>query len=312
LNATRIAIVGPGAIGGLFACRFAAAGYDVALLDHDARRACRISRQGLVLEEPNGTRRFRVPAAADPRGMGSADVLCLCVKAFDTAEAIRRAQPLIRRETIVVSLQNGLGNAGIVARFARPDRIVCAATAQGAIRVNGVRIRHTGFGPTSLAPYIPSGRRAARRVLGILRDAGFETLFVPDSAALVWGKLVVNAAINPVTAAWNVVNGAVIARPALRRIALAAAREAERVAAARGIALPWCDASAEVEAVCRATRRNRSSMLQDIRHSRHTEIEAITGAVVAEAHAAGVDVPVNRMLLKRIRRLERRRTSGTL
>ena len=125
--------------------------------------------------------------------------------------------------------------------------------------------------------------------------------------AMIWNKLIVSAAINPLSAVLGVENGRLLtdrgALETLRRLAL----EAASVARAMGISSPAClDPVREVERVCRGTAHNVSSMLQDVRNGRRTEIEAITGMMVKEARAAGVAVPANEQLLAQVRKLEAR------
>ena len=116
---------------------------------------------------------------------------------------------------------------------------------------------------------------------------------IPDANALVWGKLVVNAAINPLTALLGVPNGALLERPAARRVMATLARETAAVARALGISLPFGDPVARAEDVARHTAANRSSMFQDVKRGAPTEIDAICGAIFRAGEARGVAAPVN-------------------
>ena len=157
---------------------------------------------------------------------------------------------------------------------------------------------------TQVAPVTPAGTEPAARFAALLVQAGMEARTAGDAQSVLWGKLIVNAAINPVSALWDVPNGTVMTRPELRQVAAAAAREAESVARAKGIALLFPDAAAEVADVSMRTRDNISSMLQDIRGGKRTEIDAINGAVLREGAALGMALPVNEMLVRRVRELE--------
>ena len=125
-----------------------------------------------------------------------------------------------------------------------------------------------------------------------------------DVDALLWGKLAVNAAINPLTALLRVPNGALLESPWAREVMRRAAGEVAAVAAARGIRLPFDDAGAQAEQVARQTALNRSSMLQDVLRGAESEIEAINGAVMRAAESAGVDVPANRLLYALVKALD--------
>jgi 2-dehydropantoate 2-reductase len=131
-----------------------------------------------------------------------------------------------------------------------------------------------------------------------LNGAGFQVEIVPNARALVWGKLVVSTAINPLTALLDAPNGALLERPGARTLMAELARETAAVAQALGVELPFADAVSAVEAVAQRTAANRSSMLQDVRRGARTEIDAICGAVVRAGEQAGVATPLNRVMWK--------------
>jgi 2-dehydropantoate 2-reductase len=130
----------------------------------------------------------------------------------------------------------------------------------------------------------------------LLRKSGFIVENDPDPNALLWGKLVINAAINPLTALLDIPNGELLNRPSAREVAAALAREAASVAVAKGISLPFPDPVAATETVAHRTASNKSSMLQDVKRGSPTEIDAICGAIVRAGEQTGVPTPVNRTL----------------
>jgi 2-dehydropantoate 2-reductase len=130
----------------------------------------------------------------------------------------------------------------------------------------------------------------------MLHRAKFKIKTVADLNALVWGKLAINAAINPLSALLRIPNGELLERPTARELMAEAARETARVAAAQGIRLPFDDPAAAAETVAARTASNRSSMLQDIRRGAPTEIDAINGAIVQAGQQVHVAAPTNRVL----------------
>ncbi len=296
--AMKIVVVGPGAIGCLFAALLKEAGNDVTLLDKEPERARRISQTGIRIEGIGGARTVPIAAEADPSVIGAADFVCICVKSYDTLSAVKHALPLIGPRTAVVSLQNGLGNAEQIAGVAGAEKVICATTSQGSTSLGAGHVRHAGLAPTFVAPF--TGSKRAAEFVKTLNKSGIEAQLLDNAAAMLWSKAVVNAAINPVTAIWKVPNGQVIERADLRKIAFDAAEEAENVARAKGVSLLFDKAAAEVESVCRKTRDNISSMLQDVRRGRRTEIDAINGVIVKEGRNLGMKAPVNEMLVERV------------
>lgn len=292
--------MGPGAIGTLFAAALAASRCPVTILDRRAERAAQLNRTGLTIYRRGGTRIVSVHAASDTTAMKPPEFCCLCVKSFDTVEALHHAESLLGSCSAVVSLQNGLGNAEKAAAKAGAERVVCAVTSYGATRLRDGVVREAGVGLTWVAPWSPAARPAAERFASLLNAAGCDAALAEDPAPVLWSKLAVNAAINPLTALHRVMNGRILDDGELQAQAFAAAREVEAVATRLGVSLLYADVTQEVRRTCQRTAGNVSSMLQDVRAGRCTEIEAINGAVVATARRLGMAVPVNEELVRRV------------
>jgi 2-dehydropantoate 2-reductase len=299
--APELGVVGPGAIGCLLACRLEAAGNRVALVDHDPARAKRLNDRGLVLVDGAAKTRHAVRVLAPPFDIPPPRWLLLCVKRPQTPAALEGLDPIIGPATCIISLQNGIGYENSLVQSAAATRVLCAVTAMGATLLDEGRVRPPGPGATRVAAWSPDGTSQAAALVALLTGAGLEAEVHPDVRAMLWSKLIVNAAINPVTALAGVPNGALLERDGLHRKAHAAAREGEAVAAALGIALDYADACRRVDEVCAATATNRSSMLQDLERGRATEIDCINGAIVSAGREAGVATPVNEDLCEAIR-----------
>jgi 2-dehydropantoate 2-reductase len=138
----------------------------------------------------------------------------------------------------------------------------------------------------------------------LLQKAGFLVEVVPDPVSLLWGKLVINAAINPLTALLRVTNGALLERPAARELMREASLEAASVARMQGITLPYPDPVLAVEEVARNTSANVSSMLQDVLRGTITEIDSINGAIVRIGEQLGVPTPIHRMFWQLVSSLD--------
>ncbi len=296
----KIVVVGPGAMGCLYAARLSEGHNQVSLLDKRPTRASQIAADGVRIDANGSSHIVTVHATTDASLLSDADVVFICVKSYDTLAAIRSALPVWGPGTIAVSLQNGAGNVEKIASVVGADRVLCAITAQGATLLSPGHIRHAGAGATVLAPLQPADLHCTEIVAGLLNQAGIPSTTTADLPAIVWGKLVVNAGINPVTAIAGVPNGQLLDDDHLRTTMHSAAVEAAAVARACGVSLPYTDEIARIDEVCRATATNISSMLQDIRADRRTEIDAITGFVVDMADSAGIAVPTSRMLLDQI------------
>ncbi|WP_435177473.1 ketopantoate reductase family protein [Halorussus sp. AFM4] len=242
-------------------------------------------------------------ATTDGTGL-AADLAVVTVKAFDTEAAARTLAT--GGFDAALSLQNGMGNEETLARFLDCPVLAGTATYGAVLREPGL-VECTGRGDIVLGPREGGTSEAADAVGRAFSAAGIETTVADDMPRRLWGKLAVNAGINATTALARVENGALLDGPA-REVAADAARETARVARAEGVDLNDDEAVRAVERVAEATAANDSSMRQDVAAGRRTEVEAISGYVVARADAHGVGdtpaVPVNRTLRNLLRAWE--------
>jgi 2-dehydropantoate 2-reductase len=338
----KIGIVGAGAIGLTFAATLARTN-DVVVLARRPELAKLLAREGITIERAGTKARtdtkseadsdadeiehVRVAASADPRALADRDAVIVAVKAYATAGALAPLRGVLRAQTLVASVQNGLGNVEAALAALPEARIVAGSTTQGAIRIADGRVRPMNAG-TTLFAQAPSVRWIGPGVVGAPTSAamsddltvpfvaptsddlaaafvaaGLDARVVEDVDAILWRKLVVNAAINPACALAARPNGAVVDDPDLEALARALAAEASAVAHAEGVAIdgPW-EAVAEA---ARASAANRNSMLQDLEAGRPTEIEAISGEIARRAATRGIAVPVTETVLRLVRGRER-------
>lgn len=296
-----IGIIGSGALASLFAAQLAQHANLVIIGSWRPQLAA--LRDGLTLIHLDGREtRHRVTVTADPDAAGPVDAALVLVKSYQTPEAVARVQAALSANGVAVTLQNGTGNLEQL-QAALGQRATLGTTSLGATLERPGVVRHAGEGPIHLAP--PAAARPAfDDLVAALRAAGFDVRLTEDVAGLVWGKLAINAGINPLTALLAVPNGFLAEHRACRRLMAEAAREVGAVAAAQGIDLPYDDPAAAALDVARRTAANHSSMLQDRMQGRPTEIDAICGAVVAAGQRHNVPTPVNRLLLRWMREME--------
>jgi 2-dehydropantoate 2-reductase len=305
----RIGLIGPGAMGCLFGSLLALSGHEVWMLCREPEQAELLERQGLLLERDGVVRRATVRATADPGLAAPLDLLLVLVKSHATAAAARSALPALGAITWVLTLQNGLGNVEALAEVYGRERILAGVSSQGATLLGPGQVRHAGFGPSAVTDLHGGATERAQWAADLLSAAGLPTTVADDLAPLVWGKLVANTAINPLTALTGRHNGELLDSP-VSRLLDDLARETAQVAEAIGVRLPFDDPVDHARAIARATAGNRSSMLQDIEQGRQTEIGALNEAVAAEGARLGVPAPLNRAVTALVRDLEARRATS--
>ena len=322
--ATRIHMLGAGAMGSLFGFLLAERGRRVTLIDTRRELLDAVTHGGLTLEEDGEARTLAdIAVQADPALAGEADMVLVFVKAGDTDAAVRSVFPCLRPDTLVLTLQNGLGNGEAVMRAVRTraaeegrealQGFVPAAgvTACGATMLVPGRVRFAGRGETVVGA-LDAGMHAGALArledfCALLQRAGLPARISPAIRSQIWTKLLVNAGINAVTALCRVPNGAMAANPEAAAVLRDAVREGMAVAAALGIALDVPDPVAHTMRIAEATAANRSSMLQDILAGRPTEIGVINGAIADLAEESGIPAPVNATLARLVRVRERAR-----
>jgi 2-dehydropantoate 2-reductase len=232
-----------------------------------------------------------VQATADPAECAGARLALVLVKSWQTERAARQLAECLAPDGLALTLQNGLGNRESLEHALGAERVALGVTTTGATLVGPGQVRPGGEGTVSVGEH-----PRLELLVSLLRQAGFAVEVVPEADDLLWSKLVVNAAINPLTALLRCPNGELVVRPSARELMGSAAREAAAVAEALGRQLTYADPVAISEDVARRTGANHSSMFQDVLRGAPTENDAICGAIVAAGEKRGVPTPVNRTL----------------
>jgi 2-dehydropantoate 2-reductase len=246
-------------------------------------------KDGICLVDTDGNEEvIPVQATSDPADCRDAKLALVLVKSWQTARAASQLAECLAPDGLALTLQNGLGNLDNLQEKLGDERAALGVTTTGATLLGPGRVRPGGAGPTHLAPH-----PGLTPMVDLLRQAGFEVDLHDDLQSLVWGKLAVNAGINPLTALLNVPNGALLEEESARSVMVAAAEETAEVARAQGITLPYADASFQVMDVARRTAENTSSMLADMRRGAPTEVDAINGAVYEHGQRLHVPTLVN-------------------
>jgi 2-dehydropantoate 2-reductase len=278
----------------LFAARLSAAGHAVSMLGSWLEGLEALRTNGVRLHAADGgSTIYPVAASDDPADFKGTRLALVLVKAWQTERAAKQLAECLDVEGIALTLQNGLGNREALAAQLGEERVAFGVTTTGANLLGPGKVQAGGEGVISLGAHPRLAPLSAA-----LKDAGFQVQEVENVESLAWSKLVVNAAINPLTAVLGVRNGELLARPGARALLGQLAREVAAVAAAQGIPLTSADPVAAAEGVAERTAANLNSMLQDVERGAPTEIEAICGAVVRAGAEAGVPTPVNATLLK--------------
>lgn len=309
----RIVIVGGGAMGGVFAAAISESGRPTTIVDVSPLVLGAIEHDGLRLTTAEGERSVVVAATADPASVGPADIVLVFVKAAHTRSVAGTLGSLIGPGTVVASLQNGWGNADILAESVPPEQLVVGVTYHSATVVSPGHVRHTGRGPTFVGPYRDGDPLdAADRVAAALQAAGLDVTAAADVKREVWRKLVLNAATLPV-ASLSLLRAGQLGEPGpLRDLVDGLASEAVSVARALGHDIDTTERIERIHAVLAGAGDGKPSMLQDVEARRLTEIDTINGAVAKAAASVGLEAPLSAAMTALVHGLEQswRREEG--
>jgi 2-dehydropantoate 2-reductase len=287
----RIGIVGAGSLGTLFGHRLAAYN-DVLLLEQRPDVVDAVQRNGVLVEGESRPAR----ATSEPRELFDVQVLFVFVRATDTLRALRPFAAQLSPATAIVSLQNGLGNEeAIKTCLGSTIPLVIGATTESALSIGPGEVRRIGEGTTVLGS-AGASPEACNRVVRLLVEAGFAANAAYDIRPHLWGKLIANAAINPISALLDRPNGIVLTDEYAGEVARSLAQEAATVANAMRIPLPFSDPWSYVRTIVEQTAELDNSMLFDLRSGVRTEVDFINGAVVAAGRRAAVPTPYNETL----------------
>lgn len=307
----KIAILGAGAMGSLFGGLLAESGEAVTLIDVNDAHLDAIRRDGLRIDDDRGERRIRVlravrPEAANADAAASFDLLIVFTKWPHTRTALDGVRALLTPRTYVLTLQNGLGNVETLNAFVPLDRILVGVTTWPADFAGPAHVRSHGAGTIRMMTADGHAHPFAAAVADALSRAGLACTLDADVWAAIWEKVAFNAALNTLCA----VTGCTVDQLGNHhdgpRLALAIAAETAAVARANGIAVDGERIARNVEHAISEHRGHRPSMLQDVLAGRRTEIDAISGKVVAAARETGVAVPHTETLLALVRLIDAR------
>ncbi len=293
----NITVVGAGVMGCIYGGPLSEK-YNVTLVDVYKPHIDAINKDGLELSDPDGTLHIykNTVATDDTTLCSAADLVILLCKGYQTADALAKNKTLIGPNTIVLSLQNGYGNADEIVKFVPEEQIVLGTSSHGGIMNGPGKVFHAGTGLTQLG-CLTKDQTSAERVKEAFENAGIEEIvLVPNVKRLVWHKLFVNCAINPVAGLIDDTNSTVSENHFSKKAAHAIVSEAVRIANATGMDFDFEEEFEYVMTVSRETAQVRCSMLADVTNKRKTEVDRMNGAIVNEAKKVGLEAPINELM----------------
>lgn len=232
------------------------------------------------------------------------DLIVVAVKAYDTKKAIVEHLSLVGKKTILLSLQNGLGNEKILTEIVGEEKVIGGVTSHGITFLKPGEIYHSGEGETIIGELNGAITERVKRLADVFTECGIETRVSAQIKKDIWCKAIINAAINPLTAIARCKNGYLLKNEFLKKVMREVCREGVAVARSEGIELEK-EVIKKTEEVAYLTRKNYSSMLQSIMQGKKTEIEEINGEIIKKGKKNNVPTPTNFTLFAIIKAMEK-------
>ena len=307
----KISILGAGALGCAIGSCLSEAGHEVWLINRRQDHVRAMRENGLVVRINGKDRTVRVNAAQTANDIaaqiGHVDLVIVLVKSFDTLAAITSAQSIVGQDTVVLSLQNGLGHEDVLANVVGRDKVLAGKTYAGGVMLGpGKIIRGTEGKETYVGELNGQITDRVKRIAETFNEAGLITQVSDNILGTMWEKLLVNVATGALSGITHLTYGELYQVPEVKACAIAAVKEAMAVAQAHGIRLstddpeqPWIKAAAGLPPEFKA------SMLQSLEKGSVTEVDYVNGSVVRWGQKCGIPTPVNTTLVACLKGIER-------
>ncbi len=302
----KIAIVGCGAMGSVYAGLFASAGHEVWAVDRWREHVEAITKNGLRLEGKSGDRTVKVNATSDAKDVGPCDLVVLATKAMHVAAAAESLKPLLGKDTPVLSIQNGLGGPETAADILGRERVLVGVVGGFGASMKGPgHAHHNGMELVRLGEFGGPITPRLRKVEETWRGAGFTVKVFDDIDQLIWEKLICNCAYSGPCGLADGPISLILGDPDLSKISAACASEGYAVAMKKGVKLGFTDPVAYVRDFGSKIPNARPSVLLDLMAKRCSEIDVINGSIPRVGQKVGVAAPVNETVTALVKAKER-------
>ena len=301
----KIGIVGSGAMGSVYGALLADAGNELWLFDQWREHVEAMRTRGLRCTGASGDRTVAVNATTAAADAGECELVVVATKGMHIEPAVRAAAPMIGPETLVLTIQNGLGNVERLQAVLGPENLLFGIAGGFGAEMRGPgHVHHNGMEAINLAELQGGISPRLERVAEVWRAAGFKVQTFDDLWPVLWSKLIANVAFSAICAVTGMRVGQVRENEAAWGIAKACIGEAAAVAAAKGIRLAYDDPVQWVSDFAGKIPNARPSMYQDVLAGRRSEIDTIQGGVVSEGAKLGIPTPTCAMMVQLVKALE--------
>jgi len=299
----KIAVIGIGAMGSFYAAKLAKTN-DVIAFEHFDKKVDAINKDGINLIEGDTTTNYKIKCFKDGSIKQPVDLVLLSVKATQTQEAIKANIGLIDSHTIVLTLQNGLGNVKDISRYVDPSNIVIGSSRVNLSNVDINTVKVLGNGLTYVGS-VAGDKKDVLTVKVLFDKAGFECEVAENISNLVWGKVLINSVTNPLCALFKCKIKVIYENKNIYDIATRLVEEGISVAKLNDVTLNEQDILDELRKTIYSIGNGYASMYFDVTGSRITEIDKLNGQILSIAYKNKLDVPYTEFVVNAIKGIEK-------
>ena len=300
----KIIVFGAGAIGSLFGAILAK--FNEVILIGRKKHVEAIKKNGLTIE---GKTKLNVEVFSETdisKVRMKPDLIILTVKSYDTLEAITQLSSIIKNDTLLLSMQNGLGNIDLIKNKIDVKCVIAGITTHGAVFSKPGIITHTGRGQTIIGELDGKNTNRIKSIKKELIRSGIPTDISSNIIRDIWVKTIINSCINPITVFCRQKNGYLLENPIIEKCVEQICIESTKIAKAYGFRLFNNSMIEKTKYVIKNTADNYSSMLQSINSCSKTEIDSINGKLVEIGNSYGIDTPLNNALVYFVKHINKK------
>ena len=301
----KIAVIGPGAMGLLFGS-YLSRQNEVTLVGTNPAKMQTIRENGVTVRETDGSEAVYHPhATADAAGMAPVDLVLLQVKASASQAALAKNKNLIGPDTLLLTLQNGMGHESLLEQFAPAQRVIIGTTQQGSYKLDETAVCHSGGGKTFLGAVTGDSSRFAP-LAELFAACGFPCEVSAQVQGMIWDKLMINASSSVLSGILQVPQGYVEQDPHAWTLAEKLIRELCAAATAEDYPFDAGEQIARIRLHLQKAPAGYTSIYADLKAGRRTEVDVINGAVVKAGHRHHVPVPTHELVVELVHAMEGR------
>ena len=301
----KIAVLGAGAMGGLYGS-YLSRENEVTMVDINEAVVNKINSEGFEVREPDGSSNiFHPSAVTSTEGMSPVDVIIIFLNSRFTETALENNKSIIGPNTCLMTMQNGSGHENLLGKFVPQENIILGTTQHNANVAGPGITNHGGSGMTYIGCVTGSADRFAP-VAETFNACGLEAKVSDEVQKMIWNKMFTNVSASALTAVLQMPLGYISFNESAWELCKQLVKEAVDVAKALGMDFDYEEKIAEVKKVCDNAPKGLTSIYSDIKNGRRTEVDTISGSVVAAGKKVGVPTPTHESVVTLMHALEGR------